>query len=1019
MSQQWKELLEENSNNLEVALSLMDTSSIGKARYINNFNSLRKKLQSNLKEYVDINYQGFNSSIGLYRTVASTISNSQDNINNAKELLIRARADLATRRPVLKEMRATSLKYEKMINVLSTIEELKEVPDTLETQIGRKQFLSAYNTMSGAARKADSQDLTAIPAVNSIQSYLSNQESTLFSLLHDELDNHLYLKSPYCDSRWNSYSQARDDFNNLEQVIDDKVRFDLSEESTSYSGSSSLDQFLVAFDKDVAIENDERKNPEADSFYYIRLIVETCFKMNRLPNLLDLIFQNLPLELHKLIEKTIVEVRQRFPKLKDQNDSSKSKVNLFLEDDSESLVISSNSDGRLIVLKDLIWTLYSKLLAVLQGHRVIYEVVEGIAKRHHGRKQESEFLDYDFFKVYSKVEQEIKSILSSYVISKEELNEGKKYSYESKSGLLKKDPNVKLFRFNKMDTRRPEILKEYQALEKSLKKTVPGLVSGNFMHDPLADKTPFANLQGSSTHQLVVPPDVFNIRALIDPTVIFLQRSKAIFPFSDKSLLKKTDLFLESFLTETFLPQLTHALKFSFQQIMYGQETLKLHPQWSKHSKKPIQKGVLDFISLIYKSCRLLNTGVTYREKYAELLVAAINWMGELYGQYFNNIVTLQNDQLILGSELTADAQLLALSESLLNNPPTRTNETLEKEIKFFLTLRHVSKDTNDSKKKSITVSQLLEYEDFLSICLMAISLKWLIVRLHKLRKVRETDNSEDGGDSSNLQTSMKKRWTLLEASQAGQSIAIQSNTVTSELLILDGQSLKMFDKAVTNLETLVSRCIITLRNDIRCKTIYYLDCVMTKSDYYLDSEPEERDSYIGMLESTILKNNEIMNEYLLTNDKKYILLGLSQLMNELLIHGADNVSAMNLHGVRKMYLNIVVLQQMLKSIVVNPQQVDFLKAIKFYDILKQYNNSPTNLVKHLSVRRGFSYEECKILLRLTYNDIIRKHELANRKEAALTAKNSLQDALVKLHEVFWGSEKVSVKLTEVEGEVI
>lgn len=53
MSLEWGELVDEDANTLEVALSLMDNSSIGKAKYINRFEELKTELQEMLKLIVN------------------------------------------------------------------------------------------------------------------------------------------------------------------------------------------------------------------------------------------------------------------------------------------------------------------------------------------------------------------------------------------------------------------------------------------------------------------------------------------------------------------------------------------------------------------------------------------------------------------------------------------------------------------------------------------------------------------------------------------------------------------------------------------------------------------------------------------------------------------------------------------------------------------------------------------------------------------------------------------------------
>lgn len=53
VSIEWKELVSDDSNTLEVALSLMDNSSIGRAKYYSRFEGLKSELQEMLKLIVN------------------------------------------------------------------------------------------------------------------------------------------------------------------------------------------------------------------------------------------------------------------------------------------------------------------------------------------------------------------------------------------------------------------------------------------------------------------------------------------------------------------------------------------------------------------------------------------------------------------------------------------------------------------------------------------------------------------------------------------------------------------------------------------------------------------------------------------------------------------------------------------------------------------------------------------------------------------------------------------------------
>jgi exocyst complex component 4 len=61
--------------------------------------------------------------------------------------------------------------------------------------------------------------------------------------------------------------------------------------------------------------DDSTHNPETDTFKYIRLVIESLNKMNRLDLAVDTIEQRLPVELFKVVEKSNNEVAQRHPSI--------------------------------------------------------------------------------------------------------------------------------------------------------------------------------------------------------------------------------------------------------------------------------------------------------------------------------------------------------------------------------------------------------------------------------------------------------------------------------------------------------------------------------------------------------------------------------------------------------------------------------------------------------------------------------------------------------------------------------
>lgn len=173
----------------------------------------------------------------------------------------------------------------------------------------------------------------------------------------------------------------------------------------------------------ASTSNTPPRNPEADSFTYIETLLEALAVLGKLGTGLDIVAQKLPNEIFSLIEATVEEVSERAEygrrgSMNGMVDSANATAGRpadlsFLSGPtiaSNALGIagvavvtaihgSSQSARRAImdaaclrlttlesstkvldqeILRDFFWTLYSKLIAVSDGLRVVYEVANRI-----------------------------------------------------------------------------------------------------------------------------------------------------------------------------------------------------------------------------------------------------------------------------------------------------------------------------------------------------------------------------------------------------------------------------------------------------------------------------------------------------------------------------------------------------------------------------------------------------------------------------------------------------------------
>lgn len=143
------------------------------------------------------------------------------------------------------------------------------------------------------------------------------------------------------------------------------------------------------------------QSPDSDSFSYIETLVEALAVLGKLGSGVDTIAQRLPLELFNLVETTVNEVRERAEQFRRSSvnatsvSSSGALASIYGFRPTEQYQPVAPEELRLPALElhakgpdrdalsDLFWTLYSKLDAVIQGLRVLYEVSNRVGSVSH------------------------------------------------------------------------------------------------------------------------------------------------------------------------------------------------------------------------------------------------------------------------------------------------------------------------------------------------------------------------------------------------------------------------------------------------------------------------------------------------------------------------------------------------------------------------------------------------------------------------------------------------------------
>ena len=163
-------------------------------------------------------------------------------------------------------------------------------------------------------------------------------------------------------------------------------------------------------------QGQSQRNPETDSFAYIETLLESLSVLGKLGGGLDVVAQRLPSEVFALVDSTVDEVSERAEyhrraSLLFGNNTGPKDHSTYIATSKPAVtgglplnipnswvdatrvghglrisplqlrltaLESSTKHADHEILRDLFWTLYSKLDAVMQGLRVVYEVANRI-----------------------------------------------------------------------------------------------------------------------------------------------------------------------------------------------------------------------------------------------------------------------------------------------------------------------------------------------------------------------------------------------------------------------------------------------------------------------------------------------------------------------------------------------------------------------------------------------------------------------------------------------------------------
>ncbi|KKZ63717.1 xaa-Pro aminopeptidase [[Emmonsia] crescens] len=1035
IQQEWDFMATDDCVPVQVGLQLMDSSTLGKADREPDFIRTHKQIQKSLKSIVNEHHQGFNSSIGTYHTIQSSIQSSQNRLRMLKGALTEAKAGLLTTKPELKGLATASQNYDDVLQLFGQIENIQSLPEKLEARISEKRFIAAVEILQDALRLVNRSEFDGIGGLGDLRTYFTNQELSLTDILVEELHDHLYLKSPYCQDRWKltTGDEAKDGPKPIGLHI-----------GTNWE--KPVYHFLANLDVTTPVTEDASRNPEADTFHYIRVVIEALNKMGNLEVAVDRIEQRLPVELFAVVDKTSAEVAARHPEHRRNTQSRDSRVHG---------IPTELGGDRGYVLSEFMWNLYAKFEAIAEGHRIVHDVVAGIVERENIRKSGS--LTSGFKELWKLYQSEIRSLLHDYLATDGEISyrapaniSDDKYTHTSN----KRDKTKKMFKLSEVDQKSPEMKKEQDDLEEILRASVPGLVSKSRQKTPATESSRSRQESSGTGHKLLIEPSVFNMSLLLPPSLSFIQRLKDIVPLNSDIVMSTLTSFLDDFLINVFQPQLDEVVTDLCALTFIALDAFTEDPQWTRVSPRPIFKGTIAFMELVKTFSKMLNS-IPHDQAFTQLVINQIVTYYDKCCGWYKALVTRVSPQRNGGLQLKAAAayaesgEIRETAKELWECSDGQRQELIAKEIDLLI------KYTNETPLEPYDI--VSDPKTVFSLSLLYNSMQWLVNSLSRLRHIttHETDSNRPQSTSRIPHT---RRWTLISSMKPN-----RDSSSAPIYLPMTEDSVLGFDTTLESLQNLALTSLLTLHIDIRCGAIHMVTRSLASStsssalptsrvsasnvtewQHILPTPPSSASSAIIELNNDLISFDANIATYLSPNECRFITSGLAQLIDRAFVSATRFIGAMNPNGALRLQLDVLVLQQNLKNIIVHPpppsstatstskdtkpspqteQEEEIIalpRSAKFLDwfldgadkALEYAQSEREEFKKHGSEKalqagngEPFTYEELKVLVELCFSAILKGPEgRESNREDFLAAKRANGDALLRLSEVMWDS---------------
>lgn len=1038
---EWPQVLQKELTPLELAIALLDDTSVGLAHRKPEFDELCGATAEALRTVVIENHELFNNSVGLYHVLMLIAKDSQEDSLKISKLIEESTRDMSGRAQHMREMDNSVIKYSEMIEILDAMESLHKMPDRVDKLVSEKKINEVYDAIAQGYATAKKYNLWSLSAMSATQNYLEMQSNNLYDLIVDELKNEIYLRNLSLSnsdqfswlslvsnaSQFKIFVNLLRELTSLELYIHESANLDISElaESVLWPAKDFLTGQLPKlhkqyFNTDTAKINysllmDSSLSSGIESCHYIYMLLLTAFKLNRLDNVLEILEASAQEELHSLIEQATKESEQK-------NILAITRLKKMVHPETWFDVISGATfnDISVPVLLDLSASIFLKCLSMLSRHKVVFEIVKlfrsatSISSAQPRNLISSPSTVYDFSVIYENTNREIENFIMAYLHDPSTKGGAFKKTEAATGVLLNVFTPGSLFRLDKVSD------DVYHQSSEDMKAVLDEVFPGFLVDSKTSalDESPYISTEkfNEAVHVLV-PKNIFNMRIVLECFLMYTSGSLLL--FTDFNLERQNSIApaaFTAFMTNSFLYELKEILLRGFDRCMHGTEifdgssnlrpfqqaTVNLQSEGrtraSNTSYEPstVYENAVQFKKLLHHACHCINTSFIYRKDLSDLVLDLLRKFSKAYSDYCRELVSngVINDitNVRLGLSDKTKNQLRISKWLTIPSLVEASGEVLQHFKDPDVCMAYVEKETewlyqglsSKSILAEISKDDVLDDEWLNQMCYLLLTSTWILSWLVPMRK--ESNYTLEGQGRGSEIERLRNEWSFLEN---GRSLHERSQHV---MLTLNSAKVTEFDNIIREFELVRDDVLIALRYDLRLKCLYYIG-KSSQDLFVLSTEPADADPLVSALNKEIFYFGSRITTLLTKEEKDCILVGLTHFLNATFIEASKLIAVANRNGIKKIVLNIFTVQQMLRSFMSDLDTLDLGHASKYFEM---FTLPEHRLVQEIADKKNkYKRSDVVNLVRLIYS------EKLSSESATSFNKSKYQELTKKVGEIF------------------